>query len=286
MSETYRFTVGGFSCLAVSDGSYSYPPTSLFSNAPADMLRSELDRVGITTSLVVTPYTFLVVDTGRHRVLVDLGAGALGPATGKLAANLHDAGYGKDEIDCVVITHAHPDHVGGALDPGGHLLFSRSHYFVWRREWDYWFSDEAAHVAWEHYDFTTIARRNLSPMKSRLTLVDSEEEILPGVAMMDACGHTPGHVVIRFVSAGETLVYAADTVVSPLHLEHPDWLPVFDMLPGKAEASKRRIFDTAARENWLVMAQHFPPFPSLGHVARKVQGWLWLPAVQRPLPDR
>jgi glyoxylase-like metal-dependent hydrolase (beta-lactamase superfamily II) len=238
-----------------------------------------LDRYGITTPLVTTPYTVLLVDTGHQRILVDLGAGSLAPTTGKLAANLHDAGYGPDEIDCVVITHAHPDHVGGALDEAGNLLFPRSDYFVWRREWDYWFSDEAAKVRWEHYDFASIARKNLAPMKSRLTLVDSEEEILPGVAMLDACGHTPGHAVITFVSAGEKLMYAADTVIFPLHLEHPDWLCATDILPGKAEASKHRIFDMAANENWLVMAQHFPPFPSLGHVMKMDKGWRWRPAL-------
>lgn len=278
MPQTYRFKVGGFSCLAVSDGSYSYPPAALFANAPAETVRVELDRLGVTTPLVATPYTFLLVETGGHRVLVDLGAGPLSPTTGKLAANLQDAGYGPNDVDCVVITHAHPDHVGGALDAKGGLRFPNSRYFVWRREWEYWFSDEAGKVSWEHIDFTAIARRNIAPMESRLTLVDNEEEILPGVAMLDAAGHTPGHVVILFTSGREKLMYAADTVIFPLHLEHPDWVPVFDMLPEKAEASKRRIFDMAAKGSWLVMAQHFPPFPSLGHIEKRDQGWVWRPA--------
>jgi len=278
MTESYRFMAGEFSCLAVSDGSYSYPPAALFANAPADTVRAELDRMGVTTPLVVTPYTFLLVETGRQRVLVDLGAGPLSSTTGRLAANLAEAGYRPEDIDSIVITHAHPDHIGGALDAGGRLRFGGARYFIWRREWEYWFSEEASAVAWEHIDFASLARKNLAPMESRLTLVDGEGEILPGVVMREAAGHTPGHVVITFTSGGETLLYAADTVIFPLHLEHPDWVPVFDMDPEKAEASKRKIFDLAAAANWLVVAQHFPPFPSLGHIEKRGSGWVWRPA--------
>ena len=90
--------------------------------------------------------------------------------------------------------------------------------------------------------------------------------------------HTPGHLVVSVSSAGERLLYIGDTVLYPLHLENPDWLPIYDILPDEAELSKQRIFDLAAEEQCWVIGQHFPPFPSLGHVVKQGEGWEWQPA--------
>jgi glyoxylase-like metal-dependent hydrolase (beta-lactamase superfamily II) len=84
-------------------------------------------------------------------------------------------------------------------------------------------------------------------------------------------------MVVAVSSAGEQLMYISDTVLSPLHLEFPDWLPIFDILPEEAEASKHRIFNRAAEEKALVLGMHFPPFPSLGTIVKKEKGWSWQP---------
>jgi glyoxylase-like metal-dependent hydrolase (beta-lactamase superfamily II) len=79
--------------------------------------------------------------------------------------------------------------------------------------------------------------------------------------------------VVSIHSGGERLLYVSDTVLYPLHLEHPDWLPVYGIVPEEAATSKRRIFDLAAEEQAWVIGQHFPPFPSLGHVSKSGAGW-------------
>jgi glyoxylase-like metal-dependent hydrolase (beta-lactamase superfamily II) len=134
---------------------------------------------------------------------------------------------------------------------------------------------------------TEFAREKLTPLKDKTVLLEREKEILPAVSVLFAPGHTPGHMVISFASDGERLLYVGDTVLHPLHLEHPDWLPVFDILPESAADSKRHIFDlTATTQCWL-MGQQFPPFPSLGHVAKKDIGWKWQPiALTNPGPSR
>jgi glyoxylase-like metal-dependent hydrolase (beta-lactamase superfamily II) len=286
---SFRFGVGEFECVSVSDGALNYPPESLFSNVPLEHVEEALRQLDLPTSQVMTPYTCLYIDTGEHRVLVDTGAGDLGAhaaqvfpgldhstsVTGLLLENLRDSGVEPSEIDTVVITHAHPDHVGGTLNETGELVFPNAHYFISGEEWEFWSSDAATTKAPPF--MVETARRNLEPLKERLTLVEDASEIVPGVRAIATAGHTPGHIALSIASDGERLLHISDAVLYPLHLEHPEWTPVFDMLPEQASTSKRRIFDLAAEEDALVFAHHFPPFPSLGRVRKQEQGWRWQP---------
>ena len=287
---SFRFEIGEFECTSVSDGALNYPSESFFSNAPLERVEEALRERDLPTAQIMTPYTCLFVDTGENRVLVDVGAGTfLGThaaeifpgldhstsVTGLLLENLRASGIEPSDIDTVIITHAHPDHVDGMLDEAGRLVFGDARYFLSRDEWDFWTSDIATAKA--SAVMVDTARRNLYPLKERLTLVEDASEIVPGVRAIAAFGHTPGHIALSIASEGERLLHVSDAVLYPLHLEHPHWTPVFDILPEQASASKRRIFDLAAEEEALVFAHHFPPFPNLGHVSKQEQGWRWQP---------
>jgi len=281
--------MGGFGCVSLSDGALNYPTEILFANAPLEHVEAALRERNLPTKQITTPYTCLFIDTGEHRVLVDLGAGDLGThaaeifpgldhstsVTGLLLGNLRAAGIEPPEVDTVVITHAHPDHVGGTLDEAGSLVFGEARYFISQHEWDFWMSDAATAKA--SAVMVDTARRNLEPLEERLTLVEDASEIVPGVRAISTFGHTPGHLALSIASDGMRLLHVSDAVLYPLHLEYPDWTPVFDMLPEQASASKHRIFDLAAEEDALVFAHHFPPFPNLGRVRKHEQGWLWQP---------
>ncbi len=274
-NEYYRFQLGENECLSLYDGDMDYELESMVINAPRTDVAAALQAQGLPTDVIITPYAYLYVHAGKHKILVDMGAGDLGPTTGRLLPNMHAAGIAPQEITAVFITHAHPDHVGGALDDRGEPVFINANYYISRVEWDFWFSEAALLGPGEW--FTNYARGKLSPLKARTVLLDREEEILPGVSVLFAPGHTPGHMVVSFSSQGERLLYTGDTVVFPLHLEHPDWLPKYDILPEQAAVSKLRIFDLAASTNCWVLGQHFPPFPNLGHVVKKEIGWEWQP---------
>jgi len=286
---SFRFGVGEFEYVSVSDGALNYPPESFFSNVPLEHVKEALRERNLPKAQVMTPYTCLYIDTGEHRVLVDAGAGDLGAhaarmfpgldhstsVTGLLLENLRAAGIEPSEIDTVIITHAHPDHVGGMLDEEERLVFGDARYFISREEWDFWTSDDT--LAKAPTFMVDTARRNLNPLKNRLTFVGDISEIVPGVRSVATFGHTPGHMALSIVSGSERLLHVSDAVLYPLHLEYPGWTPIFDMVPEQASASKRRIFDLAAEEDTLVFAHHFPPFSNLGHVRKQGQGWRWQP---------
>lgn len=275
--RSYRFKLGDFDVWCLSDGGHTYTVESLFANVPREQAEAELRRIGQPVEGVTTPYTHLLVDTGEHRVLTDMGAGSLFPTTGRLPGNLKAAGVDPEQVDIVVVTHAHPDHIGGMLDANGRPTYPNARYFLWKDEWAFWKSDEALD-RWPR-DPVMLIRRDLEAMEDRLNLVEREGEIVPGVAVIPAPGHTPGHMVVSFGSGGEELLYVADAALHTLQLEHPDWLPqrMFWLDPEQAAASQRRVFDHAAEGGALVIGQHFIPFPSLGRIARKGDGWLWQP---------
>jgi glyoxylase-like metal-dependent hydrolase (beta-lactamase superfamily II) len=286
-TEVYRFKVGDFECMAVSDGSLTYAPpmfpppaTILFSNVPTEVLARVLGEHDLQPEQWtewISPYTCLLVKTADHLVLVDTGAGGLAPSTGRLIHNLKAAGVEPDDIDTVILTHAHPDHIGGNIDSEGNLTFPNARYVMWKGEWDFWTSEEAALKLDEHAKMMlAFAQRNLPPIRDRLDLVDHETEILPGIRAVAAPGHTPGHMAVAISSRRQQLLCISDTVLHPVHLEQPEWYAVVDSAPKQVVATRRRLLNKATVEKALVLAFHFT-FPGLGHVIQKGTGWQWRP---------
>lgn len=287
-TEIYRFNVGAFECMVVSDGTLTYKPpkfpppaTLLFANAPREQLEQELRENNIQPEQWVewvSPYICLVVNTGEHKLLVDTGADGLDPNTGRLIQNLQAEGIAPQDIDTVILTHGHPDHIGGNTDAEGKLNFPNARYVMLKEEWDFWTSGQAASELDEHVKemLLQFADKNLPPIQGQLDLVDNETEIVPGIRAIKALGHTPGHMTLAITSRGEQLLCVADTVLHPIHLRQPEWHAVVDFSPSEAVATRRQLLNRASAEKALVLAFHFP-FPGLGYIAVKGQSWQWQP---------
>jgi glyoxylase-like metal-dependent hydrolase (beta-lactamase superfamily II) len=280
-TEIYPFKVGTFECIAVSDGTFAYPDHSFFVNAPKDRLEQALREHNIQPGEIIAPWTCLLINTGQHRVLVDTGGGAgLAPSVGKLLPYLQAEQIETVEIDRVILTHGHPDHIGGNTDTEGKPAFPNARYSMWKDEWDFWTSDPDLAQLQVGEDLKqlmlALARKNLPPIQGQLDLVERETEILPGIRAVAAPGHTPGHMALAISSDNEQLLYMSDAVLNPIHLEQPEWYPAFDLAPEQAMATRRQLLARVAAEQALVIACHFP-FPSLGHIIQRGEAWQWQP---------
>lgn len=281
----YEFTIGEFHCAVVSDGSFAYPNPSrlFFVNAEPDELAAALKRYDIdpdTWEQYVSPYPCLVVQTGEKTVLVDTGGGALGEYTGKLQTNLHHVGISPETIDIVLLTHIHPDHVGGNINQDGTPAFPNADYLVSRTEAEFWLNDPdlsslkvPAHIKEVMVEF---ADKQIRPLGDRLKRIDGGTELVPGIQLILAPGHTPGHLAVEVSSLDESLLYLVDLVFQPIHIEHPEWHTAFDIDPKTTVESRRQLLDRAADLSTLVMAQHFPA-PGLGRVSRTDTSYEWAP---------
>lgn len=276
----YRFPVGDFEVTVVSDGWLRLEPLSLFSpNAPEEELADVLSGSFLPTDHVVAQMNLTVVNTGDHLVLFDTGLGQARATGGRIVENLQAAGIDPEQIDTVVITHGHPDHIGGIIDgAAGERRFPNAQYAIAETEWNFW--NDPATLSQAPAGMRPViegATRTFDAIGELTERITPGAEIVPGVTSMDTSGHTFGHQSLRISSGDEQVVVIGDAIVhGVVSFAHPEWHFGFDMDKEMAIETRRGLMDQLSTDRVPMIGYHLP-FPGLGHVASDGGAYRWVP---------
>ncbi len=215
-----------------------------------------------------------IVNFGDKVVLFDTGMGTsklFGPTTGRLQKSIAESGLKPEDVDAVVCSHAHIDHIGGIVDEGGKPLFPNAQVYISQTDLDYW-TDEAKQDG-PLKDFVVHARKNLLPVRDHIVFFKNNEEFLPGVTALSAPGHTFGHHIFMIQSGGQSFAFLGDLAHHQVLLfEKPRMEFAYDSDPKMSAATRVKMLDMLAANKIAVMSYHFA-WPGYGHVVKAGDGF-------------
>jgi glyoxylase-like metal-dependent hydrolase (beta-lactamase superfamily II) len=276
--ETHRFNVGKFEVVVVKDGARpSDNPQEIFgTNQTPEVVGALLEANFLPADKFVNSFSPTLINTGSDVILFDTGFGEGGRANGngRLLEGLTAAGYKREDVTIVVLTHLHGDHIGGLME-GGAPAFPNARYVTGQAEYDFWVDPARAGTPAEGGHKGVLA--NVKPLADKMTFIGDGGEVVSGITGMAAFGHSPGHMIYSVESEGRQLVLTADTANHfVLSLQRPDWEVRFDMDKAAAAASRKKVFDMLATDKLAFLGYHMP-FPAVGYVEKVDQGYRFVP---------
>jgi glyoxylase-like metal-dependent hydrolase (beta-lactamase superfamily II) len=274
----YRFKLGSFEITNILDGYVqgNGPHPTFGNNQPAEAVQAYAKSQGLPPARMENVYVNTLVNTGKELVLFDVGNGKARMATaGKLPDLLVTAGYKPEQVDVVVVTHGHPDHIGGLME-GGKPVYPNARYVFGEAEFDYWKKGENIGEARKanREQFMQVA----APFGEKATFLKGEGEVVPGIRAMPVFGHSPGMMAFHIESDGQRLLNWADVANHYImSLQQPEWHVGFDHDKEMGVATRKRVLDMVSNDKLPVVGYHMP-FPSVGFVEKTGTSYRWMPA--------
>jgi glyoxylase-like metal-dependent hydrolase (beta-lactamase superfamily II) len=277
----YRFSLGQFQITVVSDGTISFPCEELWPEAAKEDRDAVLAGDFQPTDNATLQVNVLAVNTGDRLVLIDAGSrGKFQPTASRLLENLAAAEIKPEQVDTILITHFHPDHLWGVSDDNdAERTFPNAEYVIGEAEWNFWMQPQhplANDAFWEQVYSQNM--KTVATIKDRVRTVKPNGEVVTGITTIATPGHTPGHTSVHIASGSDDLLCTADVVGNrAVGFQRPDWRGGFDLDLEQGAKTRRAFLERCESEKAFVSSYHLP-FPGLGHIARAGTAFHWVPS--------
>ncbi|CDX41451.1 conserved exported hypothetical protein [Mesorhizobium sp. SOD10] len=277
----YKYKVGSLEVTAVYDGIWRKPHDPAFiKDVSVDDTKAALAKAGLTTEFMPIPLTVVVLKMNRRTIMMDAGSGVgqwQANAT-HLLANMKAAGIDYKAIDTILISHFHPDHVWGLMEKGTNApVFPNAELIVNATEYNWW--TDPGRLAKLPEGRKPAGKRIAEnfPKWKNWKLVEDGAEVVPGIHIMAAPGHTPGHSVYHVDAGSEQFLVSADTMYVPALLApHPDWQGSYDQDGPMAITTRHKIIDQVIADKVRICGSHFP-FPGTGSFVKDGNAYAFTP---------
>ena len=273
----YRFKLGTIEATVVSDGPLAIgDPKNTFRGPTAEDISKMMSDQFLPTDNVVLDQNVLVINTGDKLAVFETGMSSVkrSDAMGRLAQNLKLAGIDPKDIDAVIPTHAHIDHVGGIMAADGSRNFPNAQIYIAQSDLEFWTDDRRAGTPAE--GSMLAAKKNLLPNRDRIVFYNDGKDVIPGVQAMLTPGHTVGHTSFVINSGGKSLFLVGDLMHHVILIEKPRMEVVFDTDPKQGVETRVKVMDMLASQRMATLVYHLP-WPGIGHLAKRGDGFHYVP---------
>lgn len=282
-SRVYRTQVGQAQVLMLSDGHGFFNPWHPVIGAESP--RAEVEQACTDWNMPsdgYTPVVAMLVQLNGRTILIDAGSGnTFAPGVGQLPKSLEEAGIDPGDIDTILLTHAHPDHIGGLLTKQGDVQFPNAEIYISDEEKRFWLDDpdlsRATMPPERKAEFIEVAQDRLTRFDDRIKSTSELDGKLPGIETLETFGHTPGHLAFRVRDGGESLLFVGDAIFfTPVLPLHPHWGCALDTDPESGIAARLRLMNLLVDSQERFAATHIA-MPSSGRFKKHGSGYLFLP---------
>jgi glyoxylase-like metal-dependent hydrolase (beta-lactamase superfamily II) len=274
----YRFKLGTIEATVVSDGPLAIgPATRTFRGPSEEELGKMMSDQFLPANNVVLDQNVLVINTGDKLALFETGMSSVkrNDDMGRLVQSLKQSGIDPKDIDAVIPTHAHIDHIGGIMAADGSRTFPNAQIYIAQADLEFWTDDKRMGTAGE--GSSLAAKKNLLPNRDRIVFYQDGKEVIPGVQAMLTPGHTVGHTSFVITSGGKSLFVVGDLMHHVILVEKPRMEVAFDTDPKQGIETRIKVMDMLAAQRMPALVYHMP-WPGIGHFAKQGDGFRYVAA--------